>query len=63
MHNSCYSATTNLDKPLAKLFELVYRDRKVPGQWLISTIIPVHKKGDKKCVENYKPVANLCCIS
>ena len=35
----------------------------VPGQWLISKIIPVHKKGDKKCVENYRPIANLCCVS
>ena len=52
-----------LSKPLIKLFELVYREMKVPGQWLISKIIPVHKKGDKKCVENYRPVANLCCIS
>ena len=35
----------------------------MPGQWLISKIIPVHKKGDKKCVENYRPVANLCSVS
>ena len=27
-----------LDKPLTKLFELVYREKKVPGQWLISKI-------------------------
>ena len=24
----------SLGKPLTKLFELVYRDKKVPGQWL-----------------------------
>ena len=32
-------------------------------QWLISKIIPVHKKGDKSMIENYRPVANLCCVS
>ena len=53
----------SLDKPLTKLFELVYREKRVPGQWLISKIIPVHKKGYKKCVENYRPIANLCCVS
>ena len=36
-----------LSKPLIKLFELVYREMKVPGQWLISKIIPVHKKVTK----------------
>ena len=52
----------SLIKPLVKLFVLLYRDMKVPGQWLISTIIPVHKKSDKKSIENYRLVANLCCI-
>ena len=36
-----------LCRPLENLFRLVYRDKCVPGQWLISKIIPVHKKGDK----------------
>ena len=52
-----------LCRPLENLFRLIYRDKCVPGQWLISKIIPVHKKGDKKCVENYRPVANLCSVS
>ena len=29
-----------MSKPLEKLFKLVYK--RVPGQWLISKIIPVH---------------------
>ena len=52
-----------LIKPLEKLFKLVYRDKCVPGQLLISKIIPVHKKDDKICVENSRPVANLCLFS
>ena len=36
-----------LIEPLVSLFNLIYRDTKVPEQWLISKIIPVHKKGDK----------------
>ena len=27
-----------LSKPLTKLFELVYREKKVPGQWLIDFV-------------------------
>ena len=52
-----------LIKPLASLFKLIYRDTELPEQWLISKIIPVHKKGDKSSIENYRPVANLCCSS
>ena len=32
----------SLIEPLANLFKLEYRDGVVPGQWLISKIIPVH---------------------
>ena len=47
-----------LIEPLSDLFRMVYKDQSVPGQWLISKIIPVHKKGDKNMIEIYKPVAN-----
>ena len=50
-------------EPLSELFKLIYRDRVIPGQWLISKIVPVHKKGDKSVIENYRPVANLCSVS
>ena len=41
----------SLSKPLEKLFALIYRDKIVPGQWLISKIFPVHKKGDKNVLK------------
>ena len=49
--------------PLAKLFELIYKEKKIPEQWRLSKIIPVHKKGNKQDIENYRPVANLCSAS
>ena len=52
-----------LIEPLTKLFSMVYRDCKIPGQWLISKIIPVHKKGSKQEIVNYRPVANLCSVT
>ena len=36
---------------LSDLFKLIYRDQVVPGQWLISKIIPVHKKVAKYLFE------------
>ena len=50
-------------KPLSHLFYRIYQEKCVPEQWLVSKIIPIHKKGDKSKVENYRPIANLCCTS
>ena len=50
--------------PLTHLFNLIYNQKKIPEQWLIAKTIPVFKnKGDKKSVENYRPIANLCSTS
>ena len=48
---------------LEGLFSLIYTGGEIPGQWLISKVIPVHKKGNKSEVCNYRPVANLCSTS
>jgi hypothetical protein len=51
-------------QPLTKLFELIYKLRQVPDQWLIAKTIPVYKnKGPSQNVENYRPIANLCSTS
>ena len=34
----------SLIEPLTDFFRLNYRNKIVPGQWLVSKIIPVHKK-------------------
>ena len=49
-----------LINPLTRLFNLIYRDCQIPEQWLIAKITPIHKKGSKNEIENYRPVANLC---
>ena len=36
---------------------------KFPSAWKDATIVPLFKKGDKSCVEMYRPVALLCTIS
>ena len=49
--------------PLTKLFKLIIAQNKIPEQWLISKTIPIHKKGPKQNIENYRPISNLCSTS
>ena len=52
-----------LIKPLKGLFKLIFEKNKIPEQWLISKTIPIHKKGPKQNIENYRPISNLCSTS
>ena len=46
------------------LFKRIYEQSAVPSQWLVSKTIPVFKnKGDRKDIENYIPISNLCSCS
>ena len=53
----------NLIIPFTELFSRIYAQRTIPAQWLLAKTIPIHKKGPKKDIENYRPIANLCSTS
>jgi hypothetical protein len=53
-----------LTYPLSILFMKIYNKKSIPGQWLIAKTIPIFKnKGEKKNIESYRPIANLCSVS
>ena len=52
-----------LAKPLSVLFHKIYERKEIPEQWKVSKVIPLHKKGKKEDIENYRPIANLCSIT
>ena len=52
-----------LINPLKSLFDKIYTQKTIPEQWSIAKVIPIHKKGPKNNVENYRPIANLCSTS
>ena len=45
--------------PLTKIFNLSIRKGEFPKGWKEAMVTPVHKKGDKECLENYRPVSCL----
>ena len=49
--------------PLSILFDKIYKQKSIPAQWSISKVVPIHKKGSKNNIENYRPIANLCSTS
>ena len=52
-----------LGKPVYALMDKIYEQKKIPEQWKMSRIIPLHKKGSKAKIENYRPISNLCAMS
>ena len=52
-----------LSKPYTILFKTIISQCNIPEQWKTARIIPLHKKGDKEKVENYRPISNLCSPS
>ena len=45
--------------PLSILFQNCIDTRTFPDTWKKSNIVPVHNKGDREIVDNYRPVSLL----
>ena len=45
--------------PLAVLFKNIYETKEIPRQWLVSKVIPIHKKGNVSNIENYRPISMI----
>ena len=52
-----------LAAPFADMFREIYESKTIPDQWKISRTIPLFKKGNKKNINSYRPISNLCSSS
>ncbi|XP_038116978.1 uncharacterized protein LOC119769148 [Culex quinquefasciatus] len=52
-----------LGEPLAQLFNTSLATGVFPCCWKKSFVFPVHKKGPKRDVRNYRRIAALCAVS
>ena len=50
-------AAPAISASLTKLFNLSIQNSQLPDDWKIGNITPVHKKGKKELVENYRPIS------
>ena len=49
--------------PLQILFNNSFKTGSMPLEWKMANIVPIHKKGDKCCIENYRPISLTCIVS
>jgi len=49
--------SVTLSRPLALLFNICYSNGCIPADWKLANVVPVHKKGSKAEVTNYRPIS------
>ena len=46
-------------KPLDLIFKVCLRNGRFPLEWKKANVVPIHKKGDKQTIKNFRPVSLL----
>ena len=59
VHKNC---DKTLAVPLSIIFKLSYNSGTLPREWNLANVVPVHKKGAKDDVQNYRPISLTCLI-
>ena len=46
---------SSMMKPLSKIFKNCLQTGTLPNNWKKSNVVPIHEKGDKQLLQNYRP--------
>ena len=46
-------------KPLELIFRQAMESGSFPSEWEKGNVVPIHKKDDKQCLKNYRPISLL----
>ena len=56
------NCAASLAYPLSIIFKISYNAGYIPKEWKIANVVPIHKKGSKEDVENYRPISLTCLV-
>ncbi len=60
--NILKNCASSLAYPLSIMFKISYNSGCIPREWRHAHVVPVHKKGSKNDIENYRPISLTCLI-
>ncbi len=55
--------SSQLAPSLHRLFTKSLQLSQIPAEWKLANIVPLHKKGNREYVENYRPISLLSVVS
>ena len=56
------NCAVSISYPLSLIFKTSYNTGQIPKEWKLANVVPVHKKGSKGSVENYRPISLTCLV-
>ena len=62
MNDGTNSVFVELTPSLCALFNLSLAGGKLPTEWKDALDVPLHKKGKKEDVTNYRPISLYCAL-
>ena len=52
----------SLAYPLSVIYRISYNTGSIPREWKLANVVPIHKKGRKEDIENYRPISLTCLV-
>ena len=56
-------AAPSISAPLTAIINLSISSAVLPEEWKYARVVPLYKDGDKKCMDNYRPISVLLVAS
>ena len=51
------NCSESLAHPLSLLLKVSYNTGSLPKEWKLANVVPIHKKGSKDDIKNYRPIS------
>ena len=56
------NCSESLAYPLLLILKLLYNTGSLPKEWKLENVVPIHKKGGKDDIKNYRPISLTCLV-